>query len=325
MGWGDPGGPGDNDMGGGRGSSRGGGRLGSELGTVGRGNRGYGSGHSANGRSGGRLGSELGTVGRNNKGYGSGHSADGSSGTGSRAELATQTRTEARRSVYGEVDTPSQASVTSGMVTDQGMVAARSFMDRLNATPMSTEEATRQAQKNIDQQASAGLIGNALSLAAGVVNPMAGLAINTAARGYNASQMAERHNAEFGTNVDTGLASNIGRQAVGGLAGFAGGKVGGRVGGIMGSTMGPYGALAGGLIGNQLGQNLGTGLANGTIDVGSPTSSANVGTPTAGDSQYASDTIPATSQPQAPTTPAMPNYGPANLNNYASYAQSFFA
>jgi len=234
----------------------------------------------------------------------------------------------------------SVSGVSVGSVTD-GAIASFSDDDSptgvygsLDADPMSMADINAEATSNIQSQAEPGLIGRALSLGASVLgSPVAGLAVDTAARGYSASQDAEAHNAEFGTSVDTGLASNIGSQALGAVGGFAGSRAGSTIGSRIGSAAGLPGAVAGSVLGGVAGKNLGRGLAMGAFegvspgDASTPGGEGNRGGDGAGaDATMMAGTSPTQAgQSAAQTNTAPSDYGPVDFNGYASYAESFFA
>lgn len=202
------------------------------------------------------------------------------------------------------------------------------FMGKVDGQAVPSREIDARATRAIRSSARSGLFGSALTLGAGLLgSPIAGMAVDTAARGVAASKAAKDHNAEFGTNVDTGLASNIGAQAKGAVAGMAGGKIGSTIGGRLGMAAGPYagaaGALAGGLIGGQMGRN--AGLNGMTGDATSAGDGDAQGTPGGGEGttypQLASRRLP--SVQEAARDDAY--NGPGQIGRYGSYAASFFS
>ncbi|MDR5867919.1 hypothetical protein [Halomonas koreensis] len=237
--------------------------------------------------------------------------------------MATQTRAETRRSELDQA--ASFDSITSGAIAsftgEVDATPAAGFAGQVDARAMSTAQQTAMAQQNIAEQARPGIVGRVAAMVAGVANPAAGMAVDTVARGYDAAQDAEAHNAEFGTNVDTGLASNIGRQAVGTIGGLAGSRAGGLLGGRLGSAFGAPGAIAGALGGSALGGSLGRSVAMDGFDGSGSTPGTGMGAE--GDATMVSDA----STPGAVQTPsvATPAYGPVDFDGYASYAAAFYS
>lgn len=217
-----------------------------------------------------------------------------------------------------------------GAVTD-GAIA--SFADAVDAKAMSQAAVDAKATEAIQSSAKPGLIGRGLSIAAGIVGgPLAGLAVDTVARGYNASKAAQAHNDTFGTNVDTSTLGNVGSQAVGAVGGLVGGRSLGHIGGRLGAGLGVPGAIAGSVAGQALGSNLGRGMAMGAMN-GQPGSASSTGpggvpgSPAGGGLDTGQGATMVASAPTT-TTPSgntRPDFGPVDFNGYASYAQSFFA
>jgi len=258
----------------------------------------------------------------------------------SRAQQATQTRAQSQRAgAYGQLD----ASSSMGDVTN-GAIA--NFTDAMDATPdpragfaghvdgqaMSMSDITSEAQQNIQANAEPGLLGRLASFGAGFANPLAGLAVDTMARGYDASRDAKAHNERFGTTVETGLASNTGRQALGAVGGFAGSRALGHIGSRMGSSFGPVGLIAGTMLGSTVGKSVGRDLAMGNIDIGTPggyTGGEGIdASREGGGGNYEPNRNTMVASAPTTTTPSgntRPDFGPTNFNGYASYAQSFFA
>lgn len=241
--------------GGGRAANNGG--MGGDAGGNG------GSGRSGGDGGGSNLGNEIGTVGPG-EGYGSGHSQ----GLGTEGGVSTEAISSAREAVgYGQsakdaasafggwqtsVDTQMGPKNTAYKANAPRHNYSGTFGENLDANPISMRESTLRAQQNIQESAKPGLIGRALSWGSTLLGqPLASTAIDVGFKGYNAAQRAEAHNAKFGTDVDTGLFSNMGQQAAGSIASIAGGMVGGRLGAKLGASVaGIDGAMAGGTLGS---------------------------------------------------------------------------
>lgn len=326
---------------------------------------GYGGGNSSSGggRSGGRGGGGYsGAVGHGVDSAHGGTSSVGSDGSvsglggGSGSQSGTtrggtRASTTSRASVASE-DGISQAAIDSaqsvasfGSVTD-GAIASfsdeseRSFMDRVDARPdpqagfsaqadlqpMSQAERESRATQSIAENASPGLIGRALSFATGIANPVAGIATDTVARSLDAQRATKEHNAEFGMDLDTSIASHLGEQAKGTVAGFAGGKFGGLLGGRALAGINP---VAGSLVGSMaLSNTMRDAAMSPSEDNESQNSTTSPGVAGSGGGLMASN---ANAQPQrsltqqTSPTASRPDYGPTDFSGYASYAESFFS
>lgn len=331
---------------GGRSSGRGGGGYGGAVGagvdasSRGRsGSRGSGfdgrdtpgSPNAADGRRGASMGRDGGIAG--------GTSSRSTSRGASRASQSTRGLGYDNGINTSAIDSAREvAGVSMGSVTD-GAIA--NFTDAMDARPdgvlghvdaeaKSNAATTAAAQQNIQSQARPGFVGGLLSLGASLTNPVAGLAVDTVARGYDASRDAEAHNAEFGTNVETGKARNIGAQARGAVGGLLGGKALSTIGGRMGAAAGVPGAIAGTIAGSVVGKNYGRDLAMGGLPSapGDASAPAGEGVQGGGFGNGGSDTMLAgtnTPQPAAPASTTPGGFAPVDFNGYASYAQSFFA
>lgn len=326
MAWGDPGGPSDSDMGGGHfGGMDGHGGFADSVATSGPG-KGYGGGHSnTGGASGptstgqGLLGSELGTEGAGG-GYGTGHASTDAGGSASGGTVRGPVRSERIGTQTMDFNSIATGAIAS-FASEVDAAPVDGFSGQVDARAMSTADQTAMAGQNIQSQAGPGAIGRTVATMASLANPMAGVAIDTAARGYNASQTAAAHNAEFGTSVDTGLASNIGRQAVATAGGLLGGRLGTTAGSRFGALTGdPTAALAGGLLGGMAGSTFGRSAALGEYGGSTPGPGMGADGPTGAPS-------PATMSPTTPdgVVAETTHHGPIDFDGYASYAASFFS
>lgn len=321
---------------------------------------GYGGGNSSsgggrsNGRGGGGYGGAIGhgvdsahggTSSVGSDGSVSGLGGSGSSGTtrgGTRASTASRTSVASEDGISQAAIDSAQSVASFGSVTD-GAIASfseeseRSFMDRVDARPdpqagfsaqadlqpMSQAERESRAKQSIAENASPGLLGRALSFAAGIANPVAGIATDTVARSLDAQRATKEHNAEFGMDLDTSFGSHLGEQAKGTVAGFAGGKVGGLLGGRALAGINP---VAGSLAGSMA---LSTAMRDAAMSPSEDSESQN-STPSPGVSGNGGGLIASntSAQPQRNSTQqatSRPDYGPVDFSGYASYAQSFFS
>jgi len=171
------------------------------------------------------------------------------------------------------------------------------------------------------QQASQphGLLSTAQNVATSFLGP-AGVAVDTAidsvVGGKRAADTLGALNDQYGTDFNDSLADNIGRQAAANTLGTVTSMGLSRFGADAGFDLaGINGARLGGLLGNAAGDQVGDMALS---DPGSPTSP----NPTdAGNTQPRG--LLASATPTTKTTPAA-NYGPADFDGYASYAESFF-
>ncbi|GAB2799134.1 hypothetical protein GCM10027040_27740 [Halomonas shantousis] len=238
------------------------------------------------------------------------------------------TRTEARRAsgLYGSVETGTPMSgVAEGAVAslnDTSEQAERSFMDRLDAAPMTDAQAERSIQEN----ASPGALGSTISTVASLVGGVPGVAlstsINTALSAREAARNIEHYNDMTGANLDSSFGHSLAQQSVGAATGFLGGKVGSMAGARAGASVaGLPGAVAGGLLAGAMGKNFGRQAALADPNEGSAIGSGTGGAQSQGLLASAVNSAPSNTATRRPSA----RYGAVDFDGYSSYAERFFA
>ncbi|MHB0775433.1 hypothetical protein [Halomonas sp. WWR20] len=310
----------DGRGGGGRGStgSPGGDSSAGHGGSSSSGKGAAGGGGSSNSSSSGGFMSEVDTGGT--RSGGSSSSTNSSSGQSTTQASSYGGRFGGELGTTPSSEASNNQSITSGTIASMDEAAEqaeRSFMDRLGASPMTDAQAERSIQEN----ASPGVLGSAIStvasLVGGVPGAMLSTGVNTALSAQEAARNIEHYNGMTGANLDSSFGHSLAQQSVGTATGFLGGKVGGTAGARAGASVaGLPGAIAGGLLGGMTGKNFGREAAFAGPNEGS---AIGVG---AGDAQPRG--LLASAVNNSPVATA-PSNGPTDFDGYASYAESFFA
>ncbi|WP_163650699.1 hypothetical protein [Modicisalibacter sp. 'Wilcox'] len=167
-----------------------------------------------------------------------------------------------------------------------------------------------------------GLLATAQDVALGFAGPLgvaADTAIDSVVGGRRAANTFSALNDQYDTSFDTGLADNIGTQAAANTMGTIASAGLSHFGANVGLGLaGVNGARVGGLLGNATGGQMGDMALNG--GQARPPASTPVGN---GNSQPRGLLATAVNQP-AVATPSV-SYSPISIDDYASYAENFFA
>lgn len=243
-----------------------------------------------------------------------------------------------RTSFTTYADTPRSYNATPAMSRAESMVETIADQTGRKASDVGQmvgrEDFDSMVAGNLDaayggvQQASQphGLISTVQNVGLGLLG-VPGMALDTAIDSYTGGRKAantfDALNDRYGTSFDSDLATNIGRHAASNTLGAIASMGLSRAGVNTGfSLAGVNGARVGGLLGNAAGGQIGDMALE---DPGTTQQVASNTTPS-GSGQPRGLLSSAVATTQAPVTqPAKPDFGFADFDGYASYAESFFA